>query len=177
MDRPYRDNTTQKTHHAGSSQNVPVNPRRKFRRRGTGDNSAPPEIYDSEDEEKSVMSDSSEHELDAFDSDDDVESGLPTEERRKFLQKQRRRNDLESRIAGVAGRLSQEEKKEADKNVLRKLGANAVLIGLWYFFSLSISLVSLKVSVIGICVLTTATVQQVDVLVRQSELPLSSLHH
>ncbi|KAK5085378.1 hypothetical protein LTR05_004662 [Lithohypha guttulata] len=86
------------------------------------------------------MSDSSEHELDAFDSDDDVESGLPTEERRKFLQKQRRRNDLESRIAGVAGRLSQEEKKEADKNVLRELGANAVLIGLWYFFSLSISL-------------------------------------
>lgn len=89
------------------------------------------------------MSDSSEHELDNFDSDDDVESGLPTEERRKFLRKQRKQNNLDSRIAGVAGKLSQAEKEEADKNVMRKLATNAILIGLWYFFSLSISLVSL----------------------------------
>ena len=122
---------------------APINPRRKFRRRGTGDNTAQPEFYDSEDEDKSIMSDSSEHELDNFDSDDDVESGLPTEERRKFLRKQRKQNNLDSRIAGVAGKLSQADKEEADKNVMRKLATNAILIGLWYFFSLSISLVSL----------------------------------
>lgn len=88
------------------------------------------------------MTDSSDHELDDFGSDDDVESGLPREERRKFLRKQRKQNNLDSRIAGVAGRLSEQEKKAADKNVIRELIQNAVLICLWYFFSLSISLVS-----------------------------------
>lgn len=90
------------------------------------------------------MSDSSEHELDAFGSDDDldVESGLPTEERRKFLRKKRQQNGLDSRVAGVpGGRLSKQEKQEADKHVIRKLTVNAGLIGAWYFFSLSISLV------------------------------------
>lgn len=90
------------------------------------------------------MSDSSEHEMDDFDSEDDVESGLPTEERRKFLRKQRKSNNLEARIAGNAGKLSQEEKEQADKNVLRKLATNTLLILGWYFFSLSISLVSLQ---------------------------------
>ncbi|KAK5093770.1 hypothetical protein LTR24_003965 [Lithohypha guttulata] len=86
------------------------------------------------------MTDSSDHELDDFGSDDDVESGLPREERRKFLRKQRKQNNLDSRIAGVAGRLSDQEKKTADKNVIRELLQNTVLICSWYFFSLSISL-------------------------------------
>lgn len=120
----------------------PIAPRRKYKRRGTGEH----EDYvgaGSEDEDKSIMSDSSEHELDAFNSDDDldVESGLPTEERRKFLSKKRRQNNLDTRIAGVPGRLSKQEKKEADKHVIQKLMINAGLIGMWYFFSLSISLV------------------------------------
>ena len=118
---------------------LPINPRRKFRRRGTGDHSN--HDSDSEDEDKSIMTDSSDHELDDFGSDDDIESGLPTEERRKFLRKQRKQNNLDSRIAGVAGRLSEQEKKEADKTVLQKVIQNAALICLWYFFSLSISLV------------------------------------
>ncbi|KAK5956828.1 hypothetical protein OHC33_002316 [Knufia fluminis] len=118
---------------------LPINPRRKFRRRGTGDRSNHPDS-ESEDEDKSIMTDSSDHELDDFGSDDDVESGLPTEERRKFLRKQRKQNNLDSRIAGVPGRLSEQEKKEADKSVMQKLVQNAILICLWYFFSLSISL-------------------------------------
>ncbi len=123
-----------------SDLHLPINPRRKFRRRGTGDHSTNPDS-ESEDEDKSIMTDSSDHELDDFGSDDDVESGLPAEERRKFLRKQRKQNNLDSRIAGVAGRLSEQEKKQADKHVIRKLAQNAALICLWYFFSLSISLV------------------------------------
>lgn len=140
--KPYKDRTGPRPPtRTDSNCTVPINPRRKFRRRGTGENEE--HKSDSEDED---MSDSSEHELDALDSDDDldVETGLPTEERRKFLRKQRRQNDLDARIAGVPGQLSKDEKKEADKNVIRKLTANAVLIGLWYFFSLSISLVSTR---------------------------------
>lgn len=137
---PYRDHSRNNTPAPPDSDTrLPINPRRKFRRRGTGDNSNRSDS-DSDDEDKSIMSDSSEHELDTFGSDEDVEAGLPTEERRKFLRKQRKQKDLESRIAGVAGRLSEQEKKEADKNVIQRLMVNAVLIALWYFFSLSISL-------------------------------------
>lgn len=142
--KPQKDNRKlQAPIRSNSDHTVPTNPRRKYRRRGTEELSEYRESA-SEDEDKSIMSDSSEHELDAFDSDDDldVESGLPTEERRKFLRRKRRRNDLDARIAGVSGRLSKAEKHEADKHVVRKLTINAALIGLWYFFSLSISLVS-----------------------------------
>ena len=133
---PYKESSRPKTPSRPESDiKLPINPRRKFRRRGTGDHSNHAES-DSEDEDKSIMTDSSDHELDDFGSDDDVESGLPTEERRKFLRKQRKQNNLDSRIAGVAGRL-----KEADKTVLQKVIQNAALICLWYFFSLSISLV------------------------------------
>lgn len=119
-----------------------INSRRKFPRRGTNDLNDQEEI----DLENEDMSDSSEHELDALDSDDDLdaETGLPTEERRKFLRRQRRENTLEARIAGVSGRLSKDEGKEADKSVIRELAFNVVLIGLWYFFSLSISLVNIS---------------------------------
>lgn len=126
---------------------VPINPRRKYKRRGTGEH-AEYIAAESEDENKSAMSDSSEHELDGFTSDGelDIESGLPTEERRKFISKKRRRNNIDARIAGTSGRASKQEKEEADKHVARKLMVNAALIGLWYFFSLSISLVRIAAS-------------------------------
>lgn len=148
--RPYHDTERPTTlNRTNSDRADPIVPRRKFRRRGTGEHADYTGANsDDNDEDKSVMSDSSEHELDAFNSDDDdldVESGLPTEERRKFLSKKRKRNNIDSRVAGVGGsgvRLSKQEKQEADKHVARKLLVNAGLIGLWYFFSLSISLVS-----------------------------------
>lgn len=144
--RPYNDNERPATlTQAASDHAEPIIPRRKYKRRGTGEH-ADYDGADSDDEDKSVMSDSSEHELDAFDSDDDlyaidVESGVPTEERRKFLNKKRKRNNIDARIGGAPARLSKQEKAEADKHVARKLMVNAGLIGLWYFFSLSISLV------------------------------------
>ncbi|CAK7267557.1 hypothetical protein SEPCBS119000_002614 [Sporothrix epigloea] len=40
----------------------------------------------------------------------------------------------------IVASLTEDERKEADKNVLWKLAINGTLIGLWYLFSLSISL-------------------------------------
>jgi len=105
-------------------------------------------VSDSKDEgsedEAGSMSESEEHELGLLDSeaegDDDPETGLNQQERRKYIKRKRRRDGLDSRIAGSAG-LSKDEAREADKNVMRNLVVNAVLIGLWYFFSLSISIV------------------------------------
>jgi solute carrier family 35 protein C2 len=91
------------------------------------------------------MSGSEEHELGTLDSDldlDDGETGLDRYERQKHLKRKRRHDGLDSRIAGTAG-LSKDEAKEADKRVMRNLLVNAALIGGWYFFSLSISIVSL----------------------------------
>jgi len=173
--KPYKDNSRPKTPSKPESDfHLPINPRRKFRRRGTGDRSNQQDS-ESEDEDKSTMTDSSDHELDDFGSDDDVESGLPTEERRKFLRRQRKQNNLDSRIANVAGRLSEQEKKEADKNVMQKLVQNTVLILLWYFFSLSISLVSSEISLYPFPA-DMILVQQMDVLIGQPQLPLSAFY-
>ncbi|CAJ2513870.1 Uu.00g019890.m01.CDS01 [Anthostomella pinea] len=69
---------------------------------------------------------------------DDEETGLTKKDKRKKRDKRRRNTRLDQRI--VRDKITDEEKKEADQNFFRKLGINAVLIGLWYLFSLSISL-------------------------------------
>ena len=121
-----------------------INPRRKYKRQGTGSVSET-KSDTSEDEASSTMSESEELELSALDSDvemeDDGETGLNNHERRKFLKRKRRCDSLDSRIAGTTG-ISKDEAREADKNVMHNLLINAALIGLWYFFSLSISIVS-----------------------------------
>ncbi len=71
---------------------------------------------------------------------DDEETGLTRKDRQRKRRKRRHNTRLDQRI--VRDRISAEEKKEADQNVVRKLLVNALLIGLWYLFSLSISLVS-----------------------------------
>ena len=95
------------------------------------------------------MSESEEHELGALDSDidleDDEEAGLNKHERQKYMKRKRQRDGLDARIAGTP-RVSKDEAKEADKSVLHRLLVNASLIGLWYIFSLSISIVSLLAS-------------------------------
>ena len=73
---------------------------------------------------------------------DDEETGLTQKERRRKQKKRRRNTRLDQRI--VRDKLTDEERKEADQTVMRRLGVNAILIGLWYLFSLSISLVSLR---------------------------------
>lgn len=126
---------------------VYINPRRKYKRRGTGSVSESKDHGSSDDEAGSSMSDPEEHELGAFDSDvdldfeDDEEAGLNKHAKRKYQRRKRRRDGLDARIAGTSG-LSKDEARQADQNVIRNLLTNAALIGAWYFFSLSISIVS-----------------------------------
>ncbi|KAI0525843.1 triose-phosphate transporter family-domain-containing protein [Xylaria bambusicola] len=69
---------------------------------------------------------------------DDEETGLTSKDKRRKQDKRRRNTRLDQRIA--RDNLTDEERKQADQNVIRRLAINAVLIGLWYIFSLSISL-------------------------------------
>lgn len=71
---------------------------------------------------------------------DDEETGLTAKERKGKQRKKRRNTLLDQRIA--RDKISAEEKKQADQNVVRNLAVNGCLIGLWYLFSLCISLVS-----------------------------------
>jgi solute carrier family 35 protein C2 len=70
---------------------------------------------------------------------DDEETGLNSKDKRRKRNKRRRNTRLDQRI--VRDKLTDEERKQADQHVVRKLAVNAILIGLWYIFSLSISLV------------------------------------
>lgn len=71
---------------------------------------------------------------------DDEETGLTKKDRKRKRAKRRRNTRLDNRIARQ--HISDEERREADQNVARKIAINCLLIGLWYIFSLSISLVS-----------------------------------
>ncbi|KAL7929038.1 TPT domain-containing protein [Trichoderma chlorosporum] len=82
------------------------------------------------------------HERPSFSDDDlhsDEETGLSNKERARRQKKRRKITQLGQRIARDKT-LSTEERQEADKDVVKKLIVNVVLILLWYFFSLSISL-------------------------------------
>jgi solute carrier family 35 protein C2 len=83
-------------------------------------------------------------EMDNFTDDgiqDDEETGLTGNHKGKRKEKKRRNTLLDHRIAGDS-KISDEEKKLADQNVFRAGIVNAILIALWYVFSLSISIVS-----------------------------------
>lgn len=87
-------------------------------------------------------------------SDDDLhsdeETGLSNKERARRQKKRQRITQLGQRI--VRGEsLSAEERQEADKDVVRRLLVNMFLILLWYFFSLSISLVSRLQEMCWVC--------------------------
>lgn len=73
----------------------------------------------------------------------DEETGLTANQKRQRRQRRRQRRKLDARIADVkSSRFGLPSLGLADRNVARKLLANAGLILLWYFFSLSISIVS-----------------------------------
>lgn len=77
---------------------------------------------------------------------DDEETGLTGKDKGKRKNKRRRNTLLDQRIAGeVKVVISDEEKKEADQNVVRKSLINGLLIAMWYVFSLSISIVSVPI--------------------------------
>lgn len=110
---------------------------------------------------------------------DDEETGLTAKERKRKQRKKRRNTLLDQRIA--RDNITADEKKKADQDVVKRLTVNGCLIGLWYLFSLAISLVSWASNVYtvflrGKPVLTRQTVQQVDVRRQSAQLPLPVIH-
>lgn len=85
-------------------------------------------------------------ELTEMSSDDDQydeETGLTTSQKRQRRRRRRQRRKLDARIADTkSSRYAIFQLGLADRNVLRKLLVNVGLILMWYFFSLSISIVS-----------------------------------
>lgn len=84
-------------------------------------------------------------ELDLMSSDDDQydeETGLTAHQKRQRRRRRRQRRKLDARIADVkSSRYGFLSLGLADRNVAKKLIINAGLILMWYFFSLSISIV------------------------------------
>jgi len=111
-------------------------PRPRDSRQGTGLDGAVGSEQDS-------LSDEDKDGYDLSDEDlhDDEEAGLTGRDRTRKRDKRARNTQLDQRI--VKDGITRDEIKEADKSVLKNLVINGVLIGLWYLFSLSISLVSL----------------------------------
>ncbi|KAH8881244.1 TPT-domain-containing protein [Thozetella sp. PMI_491] len=93
---------------------------------------------DADDETSALRPDRRGDDLSDEDLHDDEETGLTSKERRRKRQKRRRNTMLDQRI--VREKLTTEERKVADQNVARQVLINCSLIGLWYLFSLSISL-------------------------------------
>ncbi|KAM0719104.1 hypothetical protein Q7P37_005009 [Cladosporium fusiforme] len=79
---------------------------------------------------------------DDFELTDDEETGLTQAQRRKRRQRKRRNTMLDERVAGSsmsAADMRRTEEKLATAQLVRTYAINAVLIGMWYTFSISIS--------------------------------------
>lgn len=76
---------------------------------------------------------------------DDEETGLTAADKGKRQGRRRRNTLLDERIAASEVKITAEEQKLADQSVFRQSLINGFLIALWYFFSLTISLVSMSV--------------------------------
>lgn len=150
-----------------------IDPRRKYKRRTTDSLSENKES--GSENESGSMSGSEEHELGPIGSDVDVdeETGLTGPERKKHVQRKRQRDALDARIGGAAA--SKHVEREADKDVIRKLVVNSGLIGLWYLFSLSISIVRTAVENVAVSANKHA-VQQMDVLKRTPRFPFPTIY-
>jgi solute carrier family 35, member C2 len=149
-----------------------VNPRRKYQRQTTRPQNEHKRSSDSEDGSDASMTASEELEMDDLASDAgseaDEETGLTGKESRKHLHEQRQSVPLDARIAGNTT-ITKEAKELADQHVLKDLLMNALLIGLWYIFSLSISIVSITRPPRGVASANCClAVQQMDVRLRAS---------
>lgn len=96
-------------------------------------------------ETDSLARSSSDWEMDDMESDegleDDEETGLTQQERLKRKKRKRRHTLVDERIAQDDQIISKEEKRMANASFYRASLINAVLIGMWYTFSISISVV------------------------------------
>lgn len=81
---------------------------------------------------------------------DDEETGLTGKDKLRRKKRRRRNTLLDQRIVGES-RATAEEKKEATQSVVKSSLINLSLIGMWYFCSLSISLVSLSLPLLPLC--------------------------
>lgn len=108
---------------------------------GQGGIQEDPKLERASDDERSTSEDVELDELTDDGLQDDEETGLTGRDKGKRKRKRRRNTLLDQRIAADL-KITDEEKKEADQNVVKKGLINGLLIGLWYLFSLSISLVS-----------------------------------
>lgn len=75
---------------------------------------------------------------------DDEETGLTATDKSKRRGRRRRNTLLDERIVPTDVKITAEEKRAADQNVFKQSLINGLLIGLWYLFSLTISLVSVS---------------------------------
>lgn len=98
---------------------------------------------DHKSERASDESTSEDVELDELSEDglqDDEETGLTGKDKDRRKRRRRRNTLLDQRVVADI-KITDEEKKEANQFVLRNLLLNGILIGLWYLFALSISIV------------------------------------
>ncbi|KAF2115570.1 triose-phosphate transporter family-domain-containing protein [Lophiotrema nucula] len=71
--------------------------------------------------------------------EDDEETGLTGRDRRRRRKRKRRNTLLDQRVVNDGLQYTKEEEKLADQSLLRSMLVNTLLIGLWYLFSISIS--------------------------------------
>jgi hypothetical protein len=103
-----------------------------------------PTAYD--DEDINPVSSGSDWEMDDIRSDegleDDEETGLTVQDRQKRTRRKRRNTLADERIVPDSNDISKEEERLASATFMRDAIINCILIGLWYTFSISISVVS-----------------------------------
>ncbi|KAF2478173.1 TPT-domain-containing protein [Lindgomyces ingoldianus] len=97
---------------------------------------------DNEHSDSSVKTESTDLELDDMRSEDgledDEETGLTGRDRRQRRRRKRRNTRLDQRVAEDV-RFTKDEEKLANQSLIRSMLINALLISLWYLFSISIS--------------------------------------
>ncbi|KAI9751762.1 MAG: Triose-phosphate Transporter, partial [Candelina submexicana] len=135
------DQRRQKGSHPRQNSDKNVHSRRqRWRRRDTGEEEGK---YSEEEDsmlDHSSQSTSEDVELNSMSDDSaDEEMGLTGKGRGDRRRKKRRNTKLDRRIAGES-KIPNGVQKQADQSVVRKSIVNAILIGSWYFFALSISL-------------------------------------
>lgn len=92
------------------------------------------------DDDRSISEDV---ELDQFSDDslqDDAEAGLTSDAQRNRRRRKLRGGLLDQRVA-AGDEVTESQRREASRNVIKHSLVNVLLIGLWYLFSLSISIV------------------------------------
>ena len=119
---------------------------------------------DPSDDDRSTSEDVELHDLSEEDGlQDDEETGLTGDDKERRKRRRRRNTLLDQRVA-TDTTITAKERKEADQNVVKNLLINGFLIGLWYLFSLSISIVSVSdLNYCGLLLIGGIPVQQMDV--------------